>query len=980
MKIPHLIPNSLLGPILTLSAAHATIIPYAAYHLGEADSLEAGTNKPQDSSGNARHFISDINGSGASTGNASFHPAAVGSTAYLDTSSTESEGWYSNGTFSNLPTDNFAFGVFARAAASTDDTRGDVFTVGGGNGCFKISLESEGWAASSHNVAWIGDGGGSAGSFQADTWVHLAVIRSGGVTTFYIDGVAQGSTYSGAPVHGAPHLSVRPGGSGYFDGHIDEAKVVTFSAGETTANILTALQQDVVPTSFVNVGLGATFTTANLSTDEASTFRLGGAIADSAVVTVPDGFTVVAGTAPKHIIHITQEGEIPTGSYPLIYYTGSIGGLGFSGLQLAPLPGRIAGSLVNNTVDATIDLVVTGSEAGDITWKGSSGGTWDVEGNSNWVFTGSSVSTKFFAGDKVLLDDTAATTAITISEPVTPSSVVIDNTTKNYSFSGAGIGGSSTLDKFGTGMVTFTNSNSNAGGMFFDGGTVRIGDGGSTGSLGSGPLTNNSSLIINRSGTLEMPNSISGNGTIEKSGTGVVTLSGSNSFTGAVTVTAGTIISGNSDCLGDISAGTTVSAGATLDTSTSGFGDEPIVINGSGVGGLGVIVNNSGGNLFGVQNVTLGSNSTIGGTGRWDLRGEGSVLAGDFKLTKTGSNQISLVLASVTVKDIDLNEGLLGIEYGANVDNSNPGTITVNGGTLGFGTFFNPITCTKPIVLNGGAINTTAGGEDGDATVASTVGLAAASNTINVQDGATLTFDGVVSGSGALVKTGTGTLSFTAASAYTGATTVSAGTLSLAASGLADPSTVDISGTGVLNLGFSGTDSVLALFIDGVQQPAGVYGSAHSSGRFAGSGTLTVTSGPSGSSYSNWETANGIAGAGATADPDGDGISNGIEFVIGGDPSGPNSNSGSLAPTIASDSTYLNFVFRRTDESASTVPFVQYGSTLSGWTAAANGVNGVIVQTDNDFHGAGTDRVTVRIPIALASGAKLFARLQVNIP
>src|SRR5688500_5216692 len=244
MKIPHLIPNSFLAPLLTLSAAHATIVPYAAYHLGEAGSLEAGTNKPQDSSGNARHFISDINGSGATTGNASFHPAATGSTAYLDTSSTESEGWYSDGTFSNLPTDNFAFGVFARAAASTGDTRGDVFTVGGGNGCFKISLESEGWAASSHNVAWIGDAGGSAGSFQADTWVHLAVIRSGGVTTFYIDGVAQGSTYSGAPVHGAPHLSVRPGGSGYFDGHIDEAKVVTFSPGETTSNILTALQQD----------------------------------------------------------------------------------------------------------------------------------------------------------------------------------------------------------------------------------------------------------------------------------------------------------------------------------------------------------------------------------------------------------------------------------------------------------------------------------------------------------------------------------------------------------------------------------------------------------------------------------------------------------------------------------------------------------------------------------------------------------------
>ena len=83
---------------------------------------------------------------------------------------------------------------------------------------------------------------GVAGSFTANMWVHLALIRSGGSTTLYIDGVVQGSTYAGTPVNDTPHLSVAPGGAAYFDGLIDEARIVTFTAGESTTNILNSLQ------------------------------------------------------------------------------------------------------------------------------------------------------------------------------------------------------------------------------------------------------------------------------------------------------------------------------------------------------------------------------------------------------------------------------------------------------------------------------------------------------------------------------------------------------------------------------------------------------------------------------------------------------------------------------------------------------------------------------------------------------------------
>ena len=133
---------------------------------------------------------------------------------------------------------------------------GGIFTTAGGAGGFKISLDANGWGASHHDVAWIGTDGGQVGSFTADTWTHLALIRSGGVTDFFIDGVSQGLTYGGAPTNLSAHLSVSPGGVPYFDGHLDEARVVTFTTGESTANILNALTAVPEPSSTALLGLG----------------------------------------------------------------------------------------------------------------------------------------------------------------------------------------------------------------------------------------------------------------------------------------------------------------------------------------------------------------------------------------------------------------------------------------------------------------------------------------------------------------------------------------------------------------------------------------------------------------------------------------------------------------------------------------------------------------------------------------------------
>ena len=111
-----------------------------------------------------------------------------------------------------------------------------------------------------------------------------------------------------------------------------------------------------------------------------------------------------------------------------------------------------------------------------------------------------------------------------------------------------------------------------------------------------------------------------------------------------------------------------------------------------------------------------------------------------------------------------------------------------------------------------------------------------------------MTLSGSLSGPGSLTKVDSGTLILSASNSYTGDTMVNNGTLTIDYPYLALASNVwvDNSGFGgTLDLNYNGTDRINALYINGVEQAAGLWGgpssgASNTSPYLAGTGELVV--------------------------------------------------------------------------------------------------------------------------------------------
>jgi fibronectin-binding autotransporter adhesin len=316
------------------------------------------------------------------------------------------------------------------------------------------------------------------------------------------------------------------------------------------------------------------------------------------------------------------------------------------------------------------------------------------------------------------------------------------------------------------------------------------------------------------------------NGTWRKDGAGTLSITNNNSQAGgAININAGTFEIGGSGRIKSTSAATGVFANAinnegvfkhnsTLDQTVSGV-----------IGGTGAVVKDNTGTL------TLSAANTYSG---------GTTVDGST-LKLTGSGRIGN--GGLTVN----NGGTFSI---ANDDyNSLGGAITVNeGGTLSTDSTGNNAHNIGAITLNGGTLtssgNTFSQGNwifNGDVTVGGSalstisglgVGSQNAGGTFNVGDSvAGAGTDLLVSAEiklGSLTKTGTGTMELTGTGSYTGDTTVSEGTLSLASSYTHTGTGTFIVEGGTLNIAddVDITSSSMTISLGGVISPGNSPGTA----------------------------------------------------------------------------------------------------------------------------------------------------------
>ncbi|EAZ0684816.1 fibronectin-binding autotransporter adhesin ShdA [Salmonella enterica] len=106
------------------------------------------------------------------------------------------------------------------------------------------------------------------------------------------------------------------------------------------------------------------------------------------------------------------------------------------------------------------------------------------------------------------------------------------------------LSGTGSLVKTGTGELALNGDNDYSGGTTIDDG-VLIAD--NADSLGTGAVANNGELQV---GEGELENTLSGSGSLVKTGTGELTLNGDNSYSGGTTITGGTLIAANVNALG----------------------------------------------------------------------------------------------------------------------------------------------------------------------------------------------------------------------------------------------------------------------------------------------------------------------------------------------------------------------------------------------------------------------------------------------
>lgn len=513
-----------------------------------------------------------------------------------------------------------------------------------------------------------------------------------------------------------------------------------------------------------------------------------------------DGLSAAGGAGS---VTFTLRGAAPpSGTARLLEYSGSIGGTGFGAFTL-DVAALGAGPRALFSLTDNLGYIGLAYSVDKPVWSGAASGNWvtspslAVTPPANWVLASNAATeTNFVAGDAAVFDDSASgTTTVSVATAnVSPASVTFNNSFRDYVLQGGfGIVGGTSLVKTGFARLTVANDNAYTGGTSISGSVIQVGDGGTSGSLGSGPITNGGVLEFNRSDFVTLGNAISGSGAVRQNGSGTLLLSGANSHAGDTTLNAGTLRLASATALG--TGGTLVINGGVLDSGTPGLvlaTDNPqawntdVVFAGTNDLNVGAGAVSLGSDPFLPRSVTVNAGTlTVGGVVS-DGGFTGLVKAGPGTLVLAGAN---------TYAGTTLNAGTLTVSDGGSLG-STTGPLVINNLAPDDGT---------DVVLNvNGAVATgsLSGTISAPTRGVNTATIAIAANkSLTVNQSLDDTYYGLITGAGTFIKSGAATLTLTGVNTYTGGTTLTQGVLSV-------DRLNDNSSAGLSNLGTTGPITV----------------------------------------------------------------------------------------------------------------------------------------------------------------------------
>ena len=549
--------------------------------------------------------------------------------------------------------------------------------------------------------------------------------------------------------------------------------------------------------------------------------------------------------------------------------------------------------------------------------------------------------------------------------------MIFNNSTYNYTLSGAGsIGGSGGIFKTGTNTATISLANTFTGGTIVSKGELRTTN---NAALGTGTITlgdantgaSNVSWLFQGSGTpstnVIVSNQDAGTATIGTHSLGTFTVaSGALTLNRPVTLQDGT--NDRTTFSGKISGnvGTLTIAGfrITFANATNNFVGNLSINSGS------IYQNDSPTALPATTSVT------VNGTGSFRLNGGGTHAVDALN----GTGNVNIIAGGVTSLSLG-NSGGSGAFSGVISNNTAALSLTKIGS--GTQTLTGVNTYTGTTAVNGGSLILGTGGSlsaTSAVTVASTATLAGsgtANATVTVQAGGIVApgTDGIGTlTTGSLVLAGTYQCQLDATAADK---LVVGGNLNLTGATLAFSTVATPTAPIYLIATYSGALSGGRPVVTGL--PAGY------TLDMTVPGQLNLVSG-----YAGWAQLKGLTNLnnGVADDPDGDTISNLMEFYFDGDPL---ANDLSVLPSMLVDSNYLNLSFKRRDDAEPTFisQLAQYGNTLNIWSnsiipivSAPADANGVIININEN--GSQPDAVEVKIPLSLEDAGKLFGRIKVS--